>query len=192
MRPRLTTPRLRLEPLTLEHTELLVELDADPEVLRHIFGRALSRSEVVERWMPHRTRPEADERGLGYWVGFAGDTFLGWWCLSLDPDPAAAELGYRLRRTTWGQGYATEGGLALLAHGFDTVGLDLVWAETMAVNTGSRAVMARCGLRHVSTEVRAWADPLPGAELGEVRYEITREEWAARSPEADPLRRGGG
>jgi RimJ/RimL family protein N-acetyltransferase len=168
MRPRLTTARLRLEPLTLEHTDLLVELDSDPEVLRHIFGRALSRGEVVEQWMPHRTRPEADARGLGYWVGFADDTFLGWWCLGLDPDSSAAELGYRLRREAWGHGYATEGGLALTAHGFGTVGLDLVWAETRAANAGSRAVLAKCGLRPVHT-----------TEPDELRYEITREEWAS-------------
>ena len=171
MRPRLTTSRLRLEPLTLEHTDLLVELDSDPEVLRHIFGRALSRAEVVERWMPHRTRPEADARGLGYWVGYADETFLGWWCLAIDADPAAAELGYRLRRTAWGHGYATEGSLALLAHGFATVGLAQVWAETVAANTDSRAVLTKCGLRPVR--------PGRTAEQGELRYEITSQEWAS-------------
>jgi RimJ/RimL family protein N-acetyltransferase len=176
MRPRLPTPRLRLEPLTLEHTELLVDLDSDPEVLRHVFGRALSRDEVVEEWMPRRTRPEADARGLGYWVGFVDDTFLGWWCLGLDPDPSTAELGYRLRRTAWGQGYATDGSLALLTHGFNTVGLARIWAETRTANTGSRAVLAKCGLHHVRT-----------TEQDELRYEITREEWATtvrRTPDA--------
>ncbi len=109
-RPVLTTERLRLEPLTAEHTDLLVELDSDPEVLRHIFGRALPREEVVSTWMPLRVRPDADARGLGYWVGYAGHEWLGWWCLSLDDeDPEAAELGYRLRRTAWGRGYAREG-----------------------------------------------------------------------------------
>jgi RimJ/RimL family protein N-acetyltransferase len=180
-RPTLTTERLRLEPLTTEHTELLVELDSDPEVLRFIFGRALTRGEVVTGWMPKRTRADADARGIGYWVGYAGPEFLGWWCLGIDDtDPAAAELGYRLRRTAWGRGYATEGSLALLRHGFDTAGLDLVWAETMAVNRGSRAVLAKCGLRHAATEVRRWDVPLPGWEQGEVRYEITRAEWRSR------------
>jgi hypothetical protein len=32
-------------------------------------------------------------------------------------------------------------------------------------------------MRHVATEVREWDDPLPGAELGEVTYEITRQQW---------------
>jgi len=182
-RPVLTTERLRLEPLTNDHTELLVELDSDPEVLRFVFGRALTRAEVVEDWMPRRTRPDADARGLGYWSGFTRTPmprFLGWWSLAVDDaDPAAAELGYRLRRDAWGLGYATEGARALLSHAFGTVGLGRVWAETMAVNTGSRRVLEKCGLRHVLTEVREWDDPLPGAELGEVVYAVTRGEWAA-------------
>lgn len=69
LRPTLTTERIRPDPLTHEHTDLLVDLDSDPEVLRFIFGRALSREEVVGTWMPRRTRPDADARSLGYWVG---------------------------------------------------------------------------------------------------------------------------
>lgn len=110
--------------------------------------------------------------------------FLGWWDLSpaipidlAGSTPDRAELGYRLVRRHWGTGLATEGARALLAHGFDTVGLDVVWAETLAVNEGSRGVMRRLGMRHVRTEVREWENPLPGTELGEVVYEMTRDEW---------------
>jgi len=182
-RPRLTTERLRLEPLTAEHTDLLVELDSDPEVLRFIFGRALSREEVLTEHLPRRLRDDGPPRGIGYWAGFhlaesqdAG--FVGWWTLAVDPDDAdTAELGYRLRREAWGQGYATEGSRALLDHAFHTLGLPRVWATTMAVNAGSRAVMEKVGMRHVRTEVHEWADPLPGWEQGEVFYEITEADW---------------
>lgn len=177
-RPTLTTKRLRLEPLTDTHAELLVELDSDAEVLRFIFGRALTRDEVLRTWMPRRTRPDADARGIGYWVGFAGSEFLGWWCLGVDDDDAtAAELGYRLRRDAWGCGFAIEGARALLTHAFGTAGLERVWAETMAVNTGSRRVLAKAGLRQIRTEVREWDEPLPGSEQGEVVYELTRADW---------------
>lgn len=187
VRPTLTTERILLEPLTLDHTDLLVELDSDPEVLRFLFGRALSREEVVTTCMPRRTRPEADARGLGYWVGFdrtvppAEPAFLGWWSLALDDDPACAELGYRLRRDAWGRGLATEGARALLSHAFDTVGLARVRAETMAVNDASRGVLERLGMRHVRTRVERWDDPLPGAEQGEVDHEVTAEAWRSRS-----------
>lgn len=146
-RPVLTTERLRLEPLTDAHTDLLVELDSDPEVLRHVFGRALSRDEVVRDWMPKRTRPDADVRGIGYWVGFHDGGFVGWWCLAIDDDDlTAAELGYRLARSAWGNGFATEGALAVLHHAFTTAGLTRVWADTATANLGSQRVLEKLGL----------------------------------------------
>jgi RimJ/RimL family protein N-acetyltransferase len=67
-----------------------------------------------------------------------------------------------------------EGASALVAYGFETVGLERLWAETMAVNTRSRRVMERLRMRHVRTDVREWDDPIPGWEQGEVVYELTR------------------
>jgi RimJ/RimL family protein N-acetyltransferase len=92
-------------------------------------------------------------------------------------DPSVAELGYRLVRRHWRQGYASEASRALLRHAFDTLGLNRVIAQTMAVNTGSRAVMTAVGLRYVRTFFPAWDDPLPGADQGEVEYEMTRAMW---------------
>ena len=54
-------------------------------------------------------------------------------------------------------------------------------AQTMAVNVGSRGVMEAIGMRYVRTFHRQWDDPLPGAEQGEVEYELTREMWRAQS-----------
>jgi RimJ/RimL family protein N-acetyltransferase len=185
-RPVLVTPRIRLVPMTTEHLPRLVELDADPEVLRYILGRARTRQEVHDYWGPVCADTDADAVALGWWVGFGredGD-FLGWWDLSpgvpVPEQPIRAEAGWRLARRHWRQGYATEGAAALLRHGFDSPGLQTVWAETMAVNQASRAVMAKLGMRHVRTDHRGWDHPLPGSEHGEVVYEITRDEWLSR------------
>ncbi len=94
-----------------------------------------------------------------------------------DPDPAGAELGYRLRRDAWGHGYATEGSRALIAKGFGELGLSRIWAQTMAVNTRSRRVLEKSGLRYVRTFFMDFDDPIPGTEKGEVEYAITRSEW---------------
>ncbi len=108
--------------------------------------------------------------------------FLGWIGLRPDDDrPDAAELGYRLRRAAWGHGYATEGARALVAHAFTRTPVTLVHAETMAVNTASRRVMEKVGLRYESTFFENWAHPLPGAELGDVRYVLDRAAWHAAS-----------
>ena len=191
VRLELTTDRLRLEPLTEEHIELLVELDSDPEVLRFIVGRGLTREEVLRDWLSKRLRPDADARGLGYWMGYdAGGDWAGWWCLGVDDDdPAAAELGYRLRRTAWGRGFATEGSRAMLEHGFRTVGLERIWGETMAVNARSRSVMEKLGMRLARSYVGEWEHPLPGADQGEVVYEITRAEYLGGAASDSPAGR---
>lgn len=178
---RLQTDRLRLVPLSEEHFELEVELDSDPEVMRYLTGEGRSR-EQVER--SHGLRMETAEAvsGLGFWVGFLGDDFVGWWLLQ----PAGwgeselvageAELGYRLLRRFWSQGLASEGSRELLRHAFDDLNLDRVFALTMTVNERSRATMTNSGLRYIRTFFDD-DDEREGSEQGAVEYAITRDEW---------------
>jgi RimJ/RimL family protein N-acetyltransferase len=191
--PILRTARLLLVPLADRHLELEVELDSDPEVLRYISGRAHSRAEVTES---HARRMSLAVAGLGYWMAFnpadertaleRDRDFVG--LMMLPPangpdqpdDPAVAELGYRLTRRHWRKGLATEASVALVRHAFETVGQARVIAQTMAVNEGSRGVMRAVGMRYTRTYFPTWDEPLPGADLGEVEYEITREMWQER------------
>ena len=94
------------------------------------------------------------------------------------PEPArVAALGYRLRRSAWGRGYATEGARALVRRAFLELGADEVVATTMAVNVGSRAVLEKAGLRYARTVHLSWDDPLPGNEHGDVEYRLRRDDW---------------
>ena len=173
----LHTSRLELVPLSEEHLDYEVELDSDPEVMRYLGnGTARTPTEVQRH---HRDRlAEADlVPGLGFWVGLHSGQFVGWWILGPRPIEGQAELGYRLLRRYWRQGLASEGARALLRHGFEDVGVDRIFAETMAVNEASRATMASIGLQYVRTFHLDWGEPLPGAEHGEVEYAITREQW---------------
>lgn len=187
--PLLTTDRLRLEPVGPHHLPLLVELNADPEVMRHVAGRALAAAETAEEWATRRGARTDVGRGLGYWAGFAdspgspaGGVFVGWWGASAyADDPAVSVLGYRLRRDAWGRGYATEGARAMVAQAFAEPTLTRVAASTMTVNTGSRHVLDKAGLRHVRTWVPEGKDPVPGWQEGEVGYELTRAQWSTRA-----------
>jgi RimJ/RimL family protein N-acetyltransferase len=181
--PTLHTARLQLVPLADHHLELEVELDSDAEVMRYIIGRAQSRAEVEQA---HRRRLAAARKvpGLGYWVGFADGEFIGWWILQPPHGPdqpqvaGEADLGYRLLRRHWRQGYAGEGARELVRYGFAEIGLNRIFAQTMAVNAASRATMKSAGLNFVRGFVSAEPyDPIPGAEQGEVEYEITRAAW---------------
>ncbi|MCF6470546.1 GNAT family N-acetyltransferase [Nonomuraea sp. MG754425] len=181
----LRTGRITLVPLSDEHLDDEVELDSDPEVMRYLTGRARTRAEVEAQ---HRQRLAAAGRvpGLGFWAGSVDGRFVGWWILEpperadQGPVDGQAELGYRLLRRHWRQGLAGEGARELLRHGFEELGLNRVFAETMAVNTASRATMTAVGMRHVRTFHVDWDEPLPGSEQGEVEYAITREQWLAR------------
>ncbi len=176
-KPLLQTERIELAPMSWDDYPDLCILDGDPEVMRYL-DRPRSPEQVrakMQGWMA----PAADERGFGFWVGRERSTFLGWWLLE-EMGPGIGEIGWRMLPAAWGRGLASEGARALLEHAFTTLDLDLVYAETMAVNVRSRAVMERLGMRHTRSWVGEWSDPLPGAEEGEVRYDLTAEDWRAR------------
>ena len=181
----LHTRRLRLVPLAEEHLPYEVELDSDPAVMRYLGNGVAREPEEVARYHRYRLAAVEQVAGLGFWVGFAEEQFVGWWILQppVRPDQGPvegqAELGYRLLRRYWRQGLASEGARELLRHGFLDLGLHRIFAETMTVNQASRATMASVGLRYVRT-FTAEEEPIPGSEHGEVEYAITRQEWLAR------------
>ena len=180
----LETDRLTLRRFTAADADLIVELDSDPAVRRYVQLNPTTRDEAAGEILPAWLRYYQRYPGYGFWAAIERATgeFLGWFHLrpgltgGREDEP---ELGYRLRRAAWGRGYATEGSIALIEKAFTELGARLVWAETMTVNTGSRRVMEKAGLRFAGTIHQDWPEKLPGDEEGDVRYEITREEWEA-------------
>jgi len=158
------TERLVLRRFTPDDADRLVELDSDPEVMRYL-GAPPPRTAYLED-LP------------GRFVAFEAATgaFVGWFALK--PTPRGLELGYRLKRAYWGQGYATEGSQALVDRAFTKYDIERVYAETMAVNVRSRRVMEKVGLRFVRGFHLTWDEPLPGTEHGEVEYELLRRDWS--------------
>jgi RimJ/RimL family protein N-acetyltransferase len=170
----LLTERLRLRPITVDDVDVLVALDSDPAVMRFISGGAPTARDEAERIV---------SRALGHrWIAYdrATDEFIGWFGLR-PSDENTRELGYRLRQASWGRGLATEGSRALIATSFTDFGTERIWAQTMTVNTASRRVMERCGLRFVRTFHLAGLEPIEGSDRGDVEYEITKAEWRAES-----------
>ena len=85
----------------------------------------------------------------------------------------AVEVGWRLACEHWGNGYATEAALAAVRDGYERAGLAEIVSWTAVVNTRSRAVMERIGLREV-----------PGAD-----FDHPRALRCAAPPPALPLPR---
>lgn len=174
----LQTRHLTLSPCRPGDRADFVDLERDPEVMRFLNGgRAVDPEQNPENatfLMPRGTEPHV-------WTArrTINGAFVGWFCLWPEGEKLA-ELGYRLRRMDWGQGLASEGASALVDWGFGSGRYDRITACTMAVNRASRRVMEKIGMRHARTVHLDWPDPIPGAEQGEVWYELARPEWNGR------------
>lgn len=184
MRIFLETERLMLRDFTAADVDPLVELDADPEVMLHITGGVPTpREEIENDVLPAFLGYYGSVSRFGFWavVEKSSGEFLGWFHLRPGPGHSddEPELGYRLRRACWGRGYATEGSMALIAKAFADLGATRVVAETMVAHTASRRVMEKCGMTVVRTFRQEWPYRIPGDEMGDVEYAITREQWAS-------------
>jgi RimJ/RimL family protein N-acetyltransferase len=179
----LETSRLTLRRFTEGDEDDLVELDSDPEVMRFLSGgRPTPREQIRDRVLPGFLDYYERYDGLGFWAAEERSTgcFLGWFHFrppKYEPRDGDIELGYRLRRSAWGKGYATEGSRALISKGFTDLAVDRIVAETMVVNLGSRRVMEKAGLARVRTFHRDGLDAIDGSEHGVVEYALTRADW---------------
>jgi len=154
----LETERLRLRRFVPTDAAHLIELDSDPAVMRYLTGGAPTPADVIESEILARFL-ERDERGFGFWAAVekTDDTFVGWF--SLRPSRAGvAELGYRLRRSVWGRGYATEVVRCLIRKAFVDLGVRRLVATTYEANLASRRVAEKAGLRLVRTYRMTAAD----------------------------------
>ncbi|MFE1770027.1 GNAT family N-acetyltransferase [Streptomyces sp. NPDC059008] len=144
----LRTDRLVLRRWRDSDLEPWAAMNADPEVREHL-GDLLTREQSDA--CVALFQAEFDQRGYGWWaveVRATGE-FIGFAGLDdLDDDMpfTGVEIGWRLARSAWGKGYATEAALTVLAHGFDHLDLPEIVAVTTATNHRSQAVMRRIGM----------------------------------------------
>jgi RimJ/RimL family protein N-acetyltransferase len=181
----LKTPRLVLRQFTEDDVDNLFNLNSDPEVMRYLTGgRPTPRDQIRDEIIPFHLGVYDRLDRLGTWAAESTATgeFLGWFHFRPGHDSddiTNIELGYRLRRSSWNKGYATEGSRALVSVGFTDLDVERVFALTMAINTGSRRVLEKCGLTLVRTIPYEGSDAIEGAEHGEVEYALTKPEWEA-------------
>lgn len=184
----LESRRLLFRPFTAADLDDLAALHGDPEVMRFVGTGLPVPREVVERETLPRILHEYQQLGpgLGRFAAVERETgaFFGWFALR--PAESAGlsggiELGYRLRRAVWGQGYATEGARALIRHAFLGLGLSEVVATTMTVNAASRRVLEKAGMVLVRTFVEEFPVYVDGAEHGDVEYVVRRGMWDRRT-----------
>ena len=155
-------PRIETERLVLRRWDVDGDLDAfaamcaDPEVMRYIAdGSTQTRAECAERLQVFEEVWRDRSFGLfaleltetGEMIGFTGFAIPDF----LPEIMPAVEIGWRLARAHWGNGYATEAARAALAFGFERVRLDRIVSVHAVGNDASGNVMQKIGM-HLDRE----------------------------------------
>lgn len=143
----LQTERLLLREWRDSDRDAWAAMNADPEVMEY-FPSTLDRAAADAAF--DRLGGALADRGWGLWAVEHEGRFLGF--TGLNPVGFAAsfapavEIGWRLTRSAWGHGFATEAARAALGHAWTALDLDGVVSFTSVGNTRSRAVMERIGM----------------------------------------------
>lgn len=147
--PELHTERLVLRQWRDADREPWAALCADPEVMQFLSSdrdRATS-DMAIDRW-----RARIDDQGWSFWAVELKRTgeFIGMAGLQVPAAPhpylPCTEIGWRLARAHWGQGYASEAARRVLCFAFTELKLQEVLASTAVGNMRSSAVMRRIGM----------------------------------------------
>jgi ribosomal-protein-alanine N-acetyltransferase len=180
----LETDRLLLRPLAQGDWDLTLEMFTDPEVMKFVADVRIEEALAAE--MKAFIRRGAGGR-VGVWCVLQRETGekLGtavllplpieesdtdWSLLQEDRYPDAdIEVGYMLRRSVWGKGYATEACRRLVQFAFEETELDEIVAVTDPRNAVSQKVLRKCGLRDEDLR-RAYADECSA-------FRMSRQQW---------------
>jgi len=185
----LKSERLLLRPLAETDSDVAIELFTDPAVIRYVCETYTEQQVLVEE-MPKYTKRCAGGC-IGAWcvVERATQEKLGMaillplpieeddrnWDLVVGDDvpDCEIEIGYILKKSAWGKGYATEATKRLLKFAFEETPLEELVATTNSENTASQRVLEKSGLVYEGMR-RAYAVDCPG-------YRITRQQWLENS-----------
>jgi len=173
------TTRLAFRTWSNNDLTAFAKLCADPEVMRY-FPSALSKDETqnyIDRLIAHQ-----EEHGHCYYAVELLETkeFIGFIGLAYQSYESyftpCVDIGWRLKKEAWGNGYATEGAKACLKYAFENLGIKEIYSTTTHNNEPSEKVMQKLGMQKLENFVHpkmAADHPLQPI----VVYKITSAEW---------------
>ena len=144
------SPRLIIRQWEPSDYEPFAQMNQDSEVMQY-FSKHLTIEE--SNAMIEKSKLMLDEVKYGFWALEAkeGSEFLGFVALAkvqFDcPFKGSMEIGWRLKKSAWGKGYATEGARVLLKYGFEALEFSEIVSLTAKINLRSSRVMERIGMK---------------------------------------------
>ncbi len=179
IQPVLETPRLLLRPFRETDIPAIVRLLQDPDIAKTTLNVPYPYAEKDARnWLEIQQQERRQGTGYTFAIVLREDgEFVG--AIDIRPDMRhkKAEIGYWIGKRYWGQGYATEAARAIIRYGFESLGLNRIYATHFAENPASGRVMQKAGMQYEGL-MRA-ATFKDGRFQDHVLYAILREEWEA-------------
>ena len=161
---------------------VLAKINADIDIMKH-FPKTQTKNETSE--FISRQKNQYKENGYNYFateilktgefIGFIGLAFQGY---ETDFTPAT-DIGWRLRKSAWGYGYATEGAKKCLEFGFEKMNLDKIISTCTEKNTNSESVMKKIGMEKIGEFNHPKLKEYPEHEKC-ICYEININVWQQR------------
>ena len=149
----LTTDRLNLRPWTADDAAAALAVYGDAEVARWLaptmdrVGDQSAMRVVLQQWVAEDARMNTPAGRWAIELPEDGSVIGGATLLPLPPDDGY-EVGWQLRPTSWGHGYATEVGRALARWAFDQ-GIEEVIAAVRPANKRAMGAIHRLGMQWV-------------------------------------------
>jgi len=152
------TDRLLLRHFHFLDLNAMMRVFGDSEVMR--FGPGVQSSEWVRSWLQSCLEDYYLRRGFGPWAVMEKQRreTIGYCGLFYFPDiegQPEIEIGYRLARSFWGSGYATEAARAVRDYSFDVLGLSRLIALIDPQNKASIRVAEKIGMRYEKDAILA-------------------------------------
>ncbi|KZN58853.1 GNAT family N-acetyltransferase [Pseudoalteromonas luteoviolacea] len=185
----LKTKRLRLRQWQESDKAAFATMNANAEVMRY-FPSLLSRQQSDA--LVDKIAELIVENGYGFWAlmldgegmtesgGTASEEFIGFvglhWQTQVNPEQPFMEVGWRLAREYWGQGYAYEAALASLQFAFEVLNLSEVYAFTALPNTPSQKLMTRLGMKNCERDFLHPNLPTGHPLQAHCLYQVTLDE----------------
>ncbi len=174
MHPTIQTQRLLLRQFRPEDAEILFDILQEKDILKYFPNPKPPEKNKVQKLIQSQIDQWA-ELGYAWWAveSLADGAFLGWTGLQYLPETDETEVGYLLRRSAWGQGFATETAIAGIRFGFDHFDFPEIIGITHPENIASQRVLEKAGMQLDQRTIYFGMDCH--------RYTIQRDEYHAQT-----------
>jgi len=176
----LQTERLILRQWTNDDLAPFSKISGDAEVME-FYPKSLTEEESYS--LGTRIQSLINERGWGFWAIEIRNQkkFIGFVGLHMPkeslPFSPCVEIGWRVAKEYWNQGYATEAAKESLRYAFTKLNLNEVVSFTTLANLRSQAVMQKIGMSNTGNNFMHPDIEATHPQCEHVLYKISKLEW---------------